>query len=150
SSPYERIVTRAHGRSPRQVGVSTVSIVAVSPGSMRTAWAYGSAAPADGTQASRTSPRSVRTPSLVTCSATVAESPSRTWFGPEGCGFRPAAGPATGGPGGTGPATAATTTPSGTQGEADSSVQATSVGAPRPNSSAGTRQVITAATEGSG
>ena len=78
------LVTRAAGRSPRRVGVSTVSIVAVSPGSRARTWAYGSAAPADGTQASRTTARIVRTETLVTRSATVAESPRRTcgWVRP--------------------------------------------------------------------
>ena len=80
NGPYERTVTRTAGRSPRRVGVSSVTTSTASPGSIVTG--VGGVrvlrAPAEGTQASRITPRTGRTPRLPTRSRTVAVPPART------------------------------------------------------------------------
>ena len=82
SGPSERTVTRSERRSPRRTGCSTVVIVVTRPGSRSSACLVIST-PAVGAQASRSTPRTRRLPSLCTVNATRASSPSLVVWSPD-------------------------------------------------------------------
>ena len=80
SGPNDRTVTCAARRSPRRNGVREVSIRRRSPAGSSSRARVGDA-PAEGCQPSRTMPRIVRRPRLVSSSADATVSPSRTRSG---------------------------------------------------------------------
>ena len=82
SGPTERTVTRSGSRSPRRVGLQDGRQHPALPGRQVERCVRGPA-PAEGTHASRSTPRSGRGPGLATGSATSTRSPSRQAVAPE-------------------------------------------------------------------